>query len=174
MTFCVSLKWLFCYCWAVLTLFCSSPTPQWEGWGCTWGAGSLGAGGVPAPVASCPVLRAGEGGEGGISSGVFVSPSHRGAALWGQAQATIVFLSVFYFSEFCCCLGRLMHIDNDFIRKRPSHFYPVIGGNCEDAQGKGGSPGDGQGAEWGLGFTFTITMEGAAGDDLGSLCQYFL
>lgn len=30
------------------------------------------------------------------------------------------------------------------------------------------------GTERGWGFTFTITMEGAAGDDLGSLCQYFL
>lgn len=88
--------------------------------------------GVPAPVASGAQSRGGRTRD--VGSGVFDSPGHLPQLCGAGLQPTTVFpLFVFYLSEFCSCLGRLMQIDNGFIRKRPSRFYPVIGGNQEDA-----------------------------------------
>lgn len=81
--------------------------------------------------ARCP--EQGEGGEGVLGVGVCLPTLPWCSSVGPGSNHDSFLLFVFYFSDFCCCLGCLMQIDNDFIRKRPSHFYPVIGGNHEDA-----------------------------------------
>lgn len=81
--------------------------------------GAVGHGGL------VPHTQQGKGDQ-GVFDPPGASPSSVGPALNHSSFPPFVF----YSNEFGCCL---MQIDNDFIRKRPSHFSPVIGGKQEDA-----------------------------------------